>query len=215
MTYDRRPTTLEVCMRALILTAAAFTIAGAGYAGGAYVHPHSSRSAGPDSAHVAQLLTGLGSSDAMVCEMAVDMLGNHWSWGGRRWSVGVLHDRVASEAAKDTLSNAVTDARALPILAARLSETNPCVRRAAAEMLAESPRPEALQSLRTGFKSGDSRIREAAAFGLGLNQDTTSRAELERALKDSDPVVARMAAWALGGIENHASLPALLAAADA
>ena len=118
-------------MRVLLTALSATAIAGAGYAGGSMSHPHRSRDAGPDSAHVAQFLTALGASDPMVCEMTVDMLGNHWGWGGRRWSVGVLHDRVITEGAKDTLSNPVQDAKAVPLLAARLGETNPCVRRRA------------------------------------------------------------------------------------
>ncbi|MEP6474161.1 MAG: hypothetical protein ABJC74_10590, partial [Gemmatimonadota bacterium] len=87
-------------MRTVLTSAAALAIAGAGYAGGSMNHPHSSRGGGPDSVQVARFVTGLGASDPAVCEMAVDMLGNHWGWSGRRWSVGVLHDRVVSEGSK-------------------------------------------------------------------------------------------------------------------
>src|SRR5262249_54295203 len=91
---------------------------------------------GPDSAQVARFLNALGAADPVICEMAVDNIGNGWGWHGRRTPVGVLHDRSeADRAARDAFSNDVEDPRAVPLLVERLGDPNPCVRRAAARML--------------------------------------------------------------------------------
>src|SRR5688572_8619855 len=92
---------------------------------------------GPDAQQVERLLTALGAADPLVCEMAVDAFGNSWGWSDRRLAVGVLHDQhAAAREARRLFSNHVKDPQALPLLLARLGDPNPCVRRAAAKLLA-------------------------------------------------------------------------------
>ena len=49
-------------------------------------------SPGPDSARVARFLSGLGAADPIICDMAVDNLGNNWGSRSGREPVGVLRD---------------------------------------------------------------------------------------------------------------------------
>jgi len=116
---------------------------------------------GPDSAQVEALLAGLGRADPVVCEMAVDNLGNFWGGWARR-EVGALHDRAPAAAAREAFDGRVKNAGAVGVLARELGHANPCVRRAAARMLGESSNPEALARLRTAFRSGDPRVRAGA-----------------------------------------------------
>ena len=54
---------------------------------------------GPDSAQVSAFLTAMGRADPIVCEMAVDQLGNSWGrWGGG--APGGLRDRTDADRAQ-------------------------------------------------------------------------------------------------------------------
>ncbi|MGH7702950.1 MAG: HEAT repeat domain-containing protein, partial [Gemmatimonadales bacterium] len=171
---------------------------------------------GPDSTRVARFLAALGAGDPLVCEMAIDMLSHDWGWHGSDDGINTFRDRPAGErAARDSMSNRVDDRRAIPLLSAGLGHSSPCVRRAAAQMLGDSPRPEAIQSLRTAFGSGDVQVREAAAYGLGTAEDTVSYRALVSALQDAEPAVAQQSAWALGAIEDARVVPALIQALGA
>ena len=92
----------------------------------------------------------------------------------------------------------MSDARAVPLLAATLGDPNPCVRRAAARLLGSSTAADALPRLRTAAASDDARTREAALLGLGEADDALSYEVMLRGLRDRDPFVSRMGAWGLG-----------------
>jgi hypothetical protein len=153
---------------------------------------------GPDSAQVGAFLTAMGQAEPTVCEMAVDQLGNSWGrWGGG--APGGLRDRTdADRAARDRFGGSVADSRAVPLLGATLGDQNPCVRRAAARLLGSSTAAEALPRLRAAATSDDARVREAALLGLGEADDAESYDAMLRGLRDRDPYVSRMGAWALG-----------------
>ncbi len=141
---------------------------------------------GPDSAQVSAFFVALAASDPLVCAMAVDQLGNGWGWHGARSGVGSFRDVPATtRAALDALNQSVEDQRAVPFLAANLGSANSCLRRAAGVMLGASDLPAAVQALRTAYSSPEARVREAAAFGLGTREDSTSMEALIRGLKDA------------------------------
>src|SRR5947207_1418620 len=91
---------------------------------------------GPDSAQVVHFLSALGAADPIICDMAVDNLGNNWGSRSGREPVGVLRDwSPADRVAREAFGHSVDDPRALPVLVDHLGDPNPCVRRAAARML--------------------------------------------------------------------------------
>ena len=87
-------------------------------------HPGS----GPDSARVSRFLQALGASDPLVCDMAVEGLGNRWGWHNGGTEIGVLRERsVADAARRASMGSPITDRRPVPPLAAALTESNTCV----------------------------------------------------------------------------------------
>jgi len=161
---------------------------------------------GADSARVATLLTALGKTDPVVCDLIGDQLGNFWM-GGEPGGLGRFADSPSGvQGAKDSLAGKITDPRAVTLLVATLSADNACVRRVAAKLLGHSNvTADALQTL---LASPSPRIRESAAYAAGEGERREIRGTLEKMLGDSSAPAA-MAAWALGGIEDPASGPAL------
>ncbi|MCB9505573.1 MAG: HEAT repeat domain-containing protein, partial [Gemmatimonadales bacterium] len=162
---------------------------------------------GPDSARVAILLGAMGSTDAAVCEMLSDQLGNFWFSGGE-FGIGRLADaRVAARAARDSLSGRLRDPAAIALVTARLASDDPCVRRTAARLLGRSTAPDAaLARLAT---DANPRIREAGLLAIGTHDRPDLRTRVESALTDREAGVRAMAAWALGSLEDRASVDAL------
>ena len=168
------------------------------------------RRPGPDSGRVAMMLDALGRTDAVVCELIADQIGNFWN-GGERAGVGRLAAAPRTIlAAKDSIGGQVTDARAIDRLVSELSAQNSCVRRVAGKMLGNSSVAPA--RLRALLGDASATIRESAAYAIGVGEVKELRSSLEAALRDRDPAVGAMAAWALGEIEDRASVPALVAA---
>ncbi|MFN2571098.1 MAG: HEAT repeat domain-containing protein [Gemmatimonadales bacterium] len=159
---------------------------------------------GADSARVARLLTALGRTDPVICDLIGDQIGNFWM--GNDASVGRLEDAPDVQGAKDSLHAAVTDPRAIALLQASLSADNVCVRRVAAKLLGNSNVSDA--ALGRLLADPSPRIREGAAYAAGTGEHRDTRPALERLLADSGAPAA-MAAWALGEIEDPASAPAL------
>ena len=160
------------------------------------------RDTGPDSSAVAGFLAALAASRPFVCQIAADNLGNNWRQSNGGYRGGMLEGEAAQEAAREALSHRVSDARALARLSDALGDQNLCVRRAAAHLLGQSREPEASRLLRTGLRAGEARVREAAVLGLACADDPASFGELSRALHDKEPAVVRMAAYALGQLED-------------
>jgi HEAT repeat protein len=166
---------------------------------------------GPDSARVAAFLAAMEAADPVACEVLADAVGNGWWWGGA--PPGRFADApAAARAARDSLSGQVRDAGALRRLTATLGHEDPCVRRAAAAMLGESTVDDAV--LQTALADPSPRIREAALHAAGHAERPTLRARSEALLGDRDESVATMAAWALGQLEDAASVGPLAAALE-
>lgn len=163
-----------------------------------------SRMPAADSAATARFLRSLASTDPVVCQFAVSSIGNHWGrWhGDAEDRIGLLSDERTEHAARDALSQNITDPAALSLLAVSLGEQHPCVRRAAARMLGDSHSAYGVRLLRSGLRDATPRVREAAALGLAHAEDPGSFRDLTGALKDKDSAVIRMAAYALGELED-------------
>jgi HEAT repeat protein len=162
---------------------------------------------GPDSARVVRLLNALAAADPLVCELVVDPIGNFW-WSGGPYGTGQLADsREAVREAKDSLNHRVSDPAAIRVLTARLSTDDPCVRQIASKMLGNSAiTDDALGRL---FDHESVRVREAALRAAGFRERPQLRARIERALSAREVPIVAMAAWALGELEQKASVPAL------
>lgn len=159
---------------------------------------------GPDSSRVARLLTTMGQTDPVACEMLSDQIGNFW-WGGDEWGIGRLSDaRTDVRAAKDSVSGHVRDAGAIRHLVATLSADDPCVRRTAAKMLGNSTIAD--NELARLFDDASPRVREAALYAAGSEERPALRGRLEDALESRDDATAAMAAWALGNLEMRESV---------
>lgn len=161
---------------------------------------------GPDSGRVAALLAALGATDPMVCDMIGDQLGNFWSERGRN-RVGAFSDAPAAlGTARDSLNGRVRDRNAIALLVAHLKDDAACPRRVAAKLLGrsaiETPRLVAL------LDDASPRVREAAAYAIGVGERHDARGAIESRVISRDEPIAAMAAWALSEIHDGESLPA-------
>lgn len=167
---------------------------------------------GLDSAGVARLFTALRASDPLVCEMATSFVGRGFSWSDGAEGIAALRDEGdGGRVTRLGLQSRASGVGALRQLVPELRSPNPCLRRTAAAMLGGSGRQELLTELRRALGDGDGRVREAAALGLGVAEDSSDAPRLRAALDDRDPDVVRLAAWALGNLEDHAAGPRLIA----
>jgi HEAT repeat protein len=140
--------------------------------------------------------------------MIADQIGNFWSSDGPS-GLGRFADSRALTiaAAKDSLHGHVADAAAIKLLVHALDADNACVRRVAAKLLGRS-RAETAQ-LTALLNDPNARVREAAAYSLARSDRKAAHVALETTLRERGPAEAAMAAWALGEIEDSASVPAL------
>ena len=165
---------------------------------------------GPDSTRVAMMLNTLRSGDQLICELVVDRLRNNW-WGNGDDGVGrFADDRRAYDAVQDSLRGHVTSAGAIELLMRSMNEEDPCVRRAAAHLLGRSKVEPA--RLAKALQDPSPRVRAAVALAIGVGNNehgAAARSSLEQLLRDGGANDAAMAAWALGEIEDTASVPAL------
>ena len=168
---------------------------------------------GLDSAQVSQMIAGLERSDPVTCDLAVNGLHNGWWSWSREAGIGVFHDVSAEQRiANGRPRNRVTDPRAVPMLAVHLGNGNPCVRRAAALFLGSNEKlAGASEAMRQGLKASTPRVREAAAFALGVRDEgEDTRPLLDALASEKDPAVLAMVAWGLGQIEDPATVAPLL-----
>jgi HEAT repeat protein len=180
------------------------TIAGPNAAQNITIGDWNDRRPGPDSSRVARLLTTMGSTDPVACEMLSDQIGNFW-WGGDEWGIGRLSDaRTDVRAAKDSVSGQVTDPGAIRHLVSSLAADDPCVRRTAAKMLGNSTISD--NELARLFDDASPRVREAALHAAGHEERPGLRGRMETALNSRDDATAAMAAWALGNLEMRESV---------
>lgn len=88
-------------------------------------------------------------------------------------------------------------------------------RRNAVWTLARIDTPASLDLARTSIKDLDSTVRKAAAFSLGMARHANAASALAPALsRETDPLVLREIATALGRIGNPAGIPVLTGALD-
>src|SRR5690348_4773622 len=119
---------------------------------------------GMDSAGVSAFLVGLSGANPVVCQLAVNSLGNHWGHGDDELEVGILAGEITAERERDALGRSITDPGALTLLGRALADPHPCVRRAAARMLGESKSSEAVRLLQSSLRDPAPTVREAAAL---------------------------------------------------
>jgi HEAT repeat protein len=164
-----------------------------------------------DSARATAFLNALSQSSAVVCEMAVDNVGNGWGWSDGPSGVRSLRDQSsATRAERVAFGRAEVTDNAVPVLASGLSRQDPCSRRAAARLLGQSELVSASRALRDAARSSDGRVREAAFLGIGIREDSANYQSAVQGLGDRDPEVVRLAAWALGEYERPESVPLLV-----
>jgi HEAT repeat protein len=168
---------------------------------------HDSLRPGPDSARVVRLLDALGKTDPLVCEMLADQVGNFWTNEG---STGIGRFADAARAlynAKDSLAGHASDPAAIRVMVANLGVPNSCVRRVASKLLGRSRvTTDRLVEL---MRDRSPLVREAAAYAAGTGDRKEARGSLTRLLDAGTGAEAAIAAWALGEIEDTASIPAL------
>ena len=176
---------------------------------------HDSLRPGPDSALVTRVLDALGKTEPLVCEMIADQVGNFWTNEGHTGG-GIGRFADASRTifgAKDSLSGHSSDAAAIRVMQSQLAAPNACVRRVAAKLLGRSRVPtERIAAL---MQDRSPLVREAAAYaaGGGSGDRKGARGALVRLVESGSVAEAAMATWALGELEDSASIPVLTRAA--
>src|SRR5258705_2862347 len=138
--------------------------------------PESTERPGADSGRVARLLNALARTDPVVCDLIGDQLGNFWM--GNDASVGRFEDAPDAQGAKDSLAGTVSDPKALSLLQANLGAENACVRRGAAKLLGNSTVSDAV--LGRLLADAAARVRESAAYAVGVGAHRPTRAGVER-----------------------------------
>ena len=155
----------------------------------------------PADSLAADLLQRIRGLDPVVCELAVRAVRSRNWWGS---------DPMEPTASQDGRVLAVVrwavaeegDAAAIPVLAAGLTDGDPCVRRMAAIRLGRIEDPAVAGRLRDALESPVAGTREAGALGLGIAGDPASVPALIARLEgDESPDVRRAAAWALGEMD--------------
>lgn len=117
------------------------------------------------------------------------------------------------QAAKDALCRAlrrVGTAAAVPALAPLLADEK--LSHMARYALQCIPAPEAAQALLEALPKVTGKLKIGVAASLGVRGEAAAAAPLQNTLTDSDPAVARAAAYALGAVGSPAALQALSAA---
>lgn len=172
--------------------------------------------AGPDSARVVSLLAALHTGDPLVCELLSDQIGNFWSSRGDD-GVGRFGDaRKSIDVAKDSVHGRISGTGTLAVLVEALNATDPCVRRVAAKWLGRSTIDNA--QLERLLSDASPRTRESAAYAIGegdRERRLPTRTALEKLLQSGGGTDGAMAAWALGELEDSASVLALAVATRA
>ena len=171
------------------------------------------RTAVGDSARVRQLLESARGVNGLVCDLAartVDGRSGWWSGSDAVAAISSSGDSLARDLVT-WMHHREIDAVAVPVLRNALADTDPCVRRLAAPLLARIRDRSARQAMLAALSAGEASVREMGALALGFAGDTSGVAPLERQLRDdSSPRVRATAAWALGEIERPESARVLM-----
>jgi HEAT repeat protein len=167
---------------------------------------------GVDSARVQALLQAARGANAVMCEMAANTVDGRSGWWSRldaNFRAGSSSDAVARDAVTWVRHEKV-DAAAVPLLRAALADSDWCVRRFAAPLLARIDAAAAGQAMLAALAAADAGTREMGALALGFAEDPRSIPPLVARLRDDAPRVRATAAWALGEIESREAVRPLI-----
>ena len=167
---------------------------------------------GVDSARVSALLQAARGANAVMCEMAATTVDGRSGWWSRldaSFRAGGTSDATARDVMAWVRHEKV-DAAAVPLLRAALADSDWCVRRVAAPLLARVDAEPARQAMLAALEATDAVTREMAALALGFDEDLRSIPPLVARLRDDSPRVRATAAWALGEIENRQAVRPLI-----
>ena len=142
----------------------------------------------------------------VACELVVRGMQDRWASSRRPLkdaSEGSLGDRIEAGV------RAADSAEGARILVEEFLGGSGCRADAAFGLLDRVEPDAAVTPLRAALQSSAVETRRRAALGLGAIDSHDDRLPLERLLADDDPRVRTAAAWALGEIEEEASIPAL------
>ena len=169
---------------------------------------------GVDSARVYGLLQAARGANTLMCEMAahtVDGRSGWWSNGDGNFTAGASGDPVARDIVTWVRHEKV-DVAAEPLLRAALADSDWCVRRFAAPLLARVDAESAVQAMLAALAATDAGTREMGALALGFAENRRSIPPLVARLRDDSPRVRATAAWALGEIEDRQAVRPLIEA---
>lgn len=167
---------------------------------------------GADSARVHGLLQAARGANAVMCEMAATTVDGRSGWWSRldaSFRAGGSSDAVARDVMAWVRHEKV-DATAVPLLRAALADSDWCVRRVAAPLLARIDAEPARQAMLAALEAADAVTREMGALALGFDEDPRSIPPLVARLRDDSPRVRATAAWALGEIESRQAVRPLI-----
>ena len=169
---------------------------------------------GVDSTRVHALLQAARGSNTFMCELAantVDGRSGWWSDGDGDFRAGGSGDPSARDVVRWVRHEKV-DAASVPLLRAALADSDWCVRRFAAPLLARIDTEPARQAMLAALAAADAGTREMGALALGFAEDPRSIQLLVARLRDDSPRVRATAAWALGEIESREAVRPLIEA---
>ena len=177
----------------------------------------SSEQRGTDSSRVSGLLQAARGTNTVMCEMAAMTVDGRSGWWGTEgdFRAGAAGDSVSRDVVT-WIRHQQIGATSVPLLRAALADSDWCVRRLAAPLLARVRDPSALQAMLAALAASEASTREMGALALGLAEEPRSIDPLVARLRDDSPRVRATAAWALGEIERRETVRPLIAAlADA
>ena len=168
---------------------------------------------GVDSTRVHALLQAARGSNAFMCELAANTVDGRSGWwsDGDGFRAGAAGDPSAGDVVR-WVRNEKIDAASVPLLRAALADSDWCVRRVAAPLLARIDAEPARQAMLAALAAAEPGTREMAALALGFAEDPRSIQPLVARLRDDAPRVRATAAWALGEIESREAVRPLIGA---
>ena len=180
--------------------------------------PYPARAAQPsleqraDSGRVHALLQAARGTNPVMCELAANVVDGRSGWGSGwddSFRAGGSMDPVAADVASWVRHHDV-DATAVPLLRAALADSDWCVRRLGAPLLARVHSESATQAMLAALTASDAGTREMGALALGFADDPRSVTPLIARLHDDSARVRATAAWALGELERRESVRPLI-----
>jgi hypothetical protein len=165
-----------------------------------------------DSARVRALLQVARGANPVLCEMAAMTVDGRSGWSSRMdgdFRPGGSADSLAGSAVA-WVHHQDVDATSVPLLRTALADSDWCVRRLAAPLLARVHHASAVQAMLAALAASDASTREMGALALGFAEDRGSVSPLVARLRDDSPRVRATAAWALGEIERREAVRPLV-----